>query len=227
MSQDTNRLAGWLGATMGTPERYAAPPQTEQTATADGAVQFVGTALRMADHADRTEPDPARRARRIAAIAAVADDFVRAAANRTGSGADSHDEWDDPPPEMLRARDRMEYCRGVVTGLAARAEARLASAGLDREPPEREPSEWSAEEPEETPWHQVASAAQHAAHACHAATLIWHLERIAALPEASIDEIGGHILAMWPHETYVTGTGTNTGGSGRRRGVREPARPSA
>ena len=200
-------LEPWVPPGLNSTMRFAPPLSYEQNAAAGAANAFTNAVLDLADRQDKTE-DPTARAIAITVATAILADYIETVRERTGREADPDlQEWDDVPPEILKANERVNFCTGVAEGLAERAKTRLEQADMKNQPLEYVPHVEEGDEPNEFPeqyWEQ-RKIAYTACMLGNAAAIEWHIDQMNQLDEDSDQEqLGGHVLALWTNSENLT-----------------------
>lgn len=199
--QDTAWLERWVPDGLYSQMRFAPSIPHEQSA-ASGALVALTTQIMTLAYAIDNRNEEAGAAVMLTAMAAVLADHVEAVSERTGRTVDSTiTEWDDSPPEVLRAVGQVTFCAGVARGLATRAKERLEADALGPAPP------WDDEAAQdEMSARQGAAAAHAAALSGNAAALEWHLDRMEALEgEPTCAQMDGHVIALWHNRINLIG----------------------
>ena len=205
-------LETWVPPGLNSSIRFAPPLSHEQNAAAGAAQAFTNAVLDLADRQDKTE-DPTARAIAITVAAAILTDYIKTIKKRTGREADPDlEEWDDVPPEILKANQIIAFCTDIAEGLADRAETCLKQAGMGNQPLEY--NSHTEETPENNRfWKQhqeQRKVAQAASMLGNAAAIEWHLDEMEKLDaETDQEQLGGHVLALWTNSDNLTSSERN------------------
>ena len=207
-------LEAWVPTGLNSAIRFAAPFGYEQSAATGAANAFTNTVIDLAERQDKIA-DQTTRATAITVTAAILANYLNTVRERTGREADPDlEEWDDTPPEILKANERIAFCIGVAEGLAGRAKTYLKQAGMEKQPLEYNSH---AEEEHEnnikfSEQHlEQQKIAQTASMLGNAAAIEWHLDEMEKLDEETDQEqLGGHILALWANSDNLTSWERNT-----------------
>ena len=203
--EEVQWIRDWLPAGHDLSTRAIEPGTHELAATAGATHRFALAVIQFTEGSADDGEDPHQEARSLAATAAALDSFVAQMTKYAGDPSeDDLDDWDDAPPEELRARDQLAQARTAAKALTARARERLDAAGLpigrrdESEGADRDIQRANEEYRELVRWHETAMAVG------HAAAINWLIDELHEEQDAPDPERKSAIvLAMWPHEDQL------------------------
>ena len=212
--QSNSWLRDWLPAGHDTALRYMMPDHMEKWAIANAAQCYTqavaGLAGTMLDQGDGRE-DAAKDA---VVTAAVLDQYLSDIERYADTGThdeEEEEEEEDLTPEVLSTRSQLTGAKTTADDLAGRVRQRLAELELPDSPRRGTKTDTSEIEESNRLYRERQMAAEHAGTTGNAAAMEWLLDQLLEEAEQEHDahRLGAIVLAMAPHEEYLTRTKKN------------------
>ena len=208
MMEQLQWLENWLPPRKRSSARVVHPFDYEQLAAASAATAYTNAIMEMANQLENIET-PEEKAQAITVTAAVLVNYLQVVQRRTGVNHDDGDEdFDDTPPEILSAWQKLAECTTQAVALASKASTRLAEVGFQLKPatlddkPAYDEERTAHTAPE---WKLINRMAETASMLGNAAALNWHFDEMNNLDsDDDAEATAGHVLALWINEDNLT-----------------------